>query len=125
MCSVEKWLDTGRWKEIVDEGEKSSEMTKDQIRLLHIPSTLPVGPTKPEPPPGFERRKFDPKTGGKIFDELLKTSTMIFENVAKAGKNLTSMKTPITVLSEGHEVDIKEAAINGFDLNEINGQVLV
>ena len=72
VCSTEKWLDTGRWKEIVDEGEKSSEMNKGQIRLLHIPSTLPVGPPKPEPLPGFERRKFDPKTGGKIFDELLR-----------------------------------------------------
>ena len=50
---------------------------------------------------------------------------MIFENVAKAGKNLSSMTTPVTVLSEGNEVDIKEAAINGFDLNEVNGQVLV
>ena len=49
---------------------------------------------------------------------------MIFENVVKAGKTLSYMTTPVTVLSEGNEVDIKEAAINGFDLNEINGQVL-
>ena len=98
MCSVEKWLYTGRWKGIMDEGEESSEKNKEQVRLLHIPSTLPIGPSEPEPPQGFERRRFNAKTGGQTLDELLKTSTMIFENVSKVGKNLSAITTPITVL---------------------------
>ena len=69
VCSVEKWLETGRWKEIVDEGEESSDTNKEQVRLLHIPSTSPIGPPEPEPPQGFVRRRFDAKTGGIFFDE--------------------------------------------------------
>ena len=33
---------------------------------------------------------------------------MIFENVAKAGKKLSSMTTPITVFGEKDEVDVEE-----------------
>ena len=43
---------------------------------------------------------------------------MIFEKVSKAGKNLSSMTTPITVLAEENEVDVRKAAIHGFEVKE-------
>ena len=36
---------------------------------------------------------------------------MAFEEVAKGGRNMSSMTTPITVLGEPNEVDVKKAMV--------------
>ena len=43
---------------------------------------------------------YGPRQGGKIFEELLKTSTKIFDLVSKAGQNIASMASSMTILVE-------------------------
>ena len=69
------------------------------MRLLHIPNTLNQILPESKPPKGMKKRVFDIKTGGKIFNELLKTSKELFETVSRAGRYMSSMTTPMkTVL---------------------------
>ena len=64
VASVEKWATSNMWQEIVDEGMEKSKHAVEIVRLLHIPDTAPAGRKDPEPPPGYTRVKFEPKTGG-------------------------------------------------------------
>ena len=95
------------------------------VRLLHVPDTAPAGRKDPEPPPGFKRVKFEPKTGGSIFQKLLDFSTQLFKKIQARGKNLSSMTTEITILGEAEEVDIRKAAINGIKVASTNNKMLI
>ena len=99
-ASVEKWKVSNMWQEIVDEGIEKSKHAVELVRMLHIPDTTPVGRKDPEPPPGFKRVKFEPKTGGSNFQKLLDISTQLFEKIQARGKNLSSMTTEITIFGE-------------------------
>ena len=74
----------------------------DKALRIIVPGTEPIKPTvQPSPPPtGFVKRTYGPREGGKTFEVLLKTPTKIFDLVSKAGQNITSMATPITILVE-------------------------
>ena len=116
LFSEEKWSEGTNWVEIVCEGEKR-EMESlieeegqpqpeviniDKAMMLMVPGTKPIKPTvKPSPPPvGFIKKSYGPREGGEIFAVLLETATKIFNLVSKAGRNIASMVTPITVLVE-------------------------
>ena len=51
---IEEKMSSKVW---IQSTENSNKINKD-----HVPSTLPIGPTKLKPPPGLERWKLDPKT---------------------------------------------------------------
>ena len=106
------------------EGEEKSKNDMENVRLLHIPYTTPIGPKDPEPQPRFKRKKYELKTRGQIFDKLLEVSTRLFNAVSDAGRNLSSMTTPVTIVGEENEIDVKKAAIDGFKIKKINGQIL-
>ena len=98
VCTIEKWLDTGRWEEIVKEGEDASAVNSEKVRLIHVPNSISAQLPEPEPPPGFHRRTFEAKTGGPIYSKLLDMSTMAFTEVSKYGRNMSSMTTPLQFL---------------------------
>jgi hypothetical protein len=125
VASVEKWETSNMWREIVDEGIEKSKHAVEAIRMLHVPDTTPVGRKDPEPPPGFRRVKFEPKTGGSIFHKLLSISTQLFEKIQDKGKNLSSMTTEITILGEADEVNVRKAAINGIKVRSVNNRMLI
>ena len=89
VASVEKWEISNMWREIVDEGIEKSKHAVEVVRMLHVPDTTPVGRKDPEPPPGFMRVKFEPKTGGSIFHKLLSISTQLFVKIQDKVKNLS------------------------------------
>ena len=74
----------------------------DKAMRIMVPGTRPIKPTvQPSPPPaGFVKRSYGPREGGETFDMLLETATRIFDLVSKAGRNIASMATPITVSVE-------------------------
>ena len=67
----------------------------------------------------------DIKTGGKIFNELLRTSIELFQTVSKAGRNMSSMTTPITLLANQNSVDIERAVEMGTSTKTIEGKVVL
>ena len=71
-----------------------------------------------------KRKVFDIKTSGKIFNELLRTSIELFKTVSKAGRNMSSMTTPKTLLANQNSVDIERAAEIGISTKTIEGKVL-
>ena len=112
------------WQEIVEEGDLKSKKSMEAVNIIHVPYTAPIGPKDPEPPPGYIRRKFEPKEGGPIFSKLLEILTKLFEKVSKAGRNLSSMTTKVTIVGDEKEVNPRKAALNGIKMKEVNGKVL-
>ena len=88
---------------IEEESRLQTELvnTYKAMRIM-VPGTEAIKPTvHPSPPPAvFVKRTYGPREGGKIFEELLKTSTKIFDLVSKAGRNIASMATSMTILVE-------------------------
>ena len=74
------------------------------------------------PPPGFKRVKYEPRTGGRIFQLLLNLPTQVFEQVSKFGKNFASMTSEVTILAKKEEVNT--AAIHNMKIKEINDVAL-
>ena len=74
----------------------------DKAMRIMVPGTEAIKPTvQPSPPTaGFVKKTYGPREGGKVFEELLKTSTKIFDLVSKAGRNIASMATSMTILVE-------------------------
>ena len=83
IFSEEKCGDNGCWKEILEEGKKTVLNTTEEVRLLQIPNTRNQSLPEPKPPKGMIKRVFDIKTGGKVFNELLKlVKNITFANLA-------------------------------------------
>ena len=95
------------------------------MRLIHIPKLKNQCLPESKPLKGIKKRVFDIKTGGKVFNELLKTSIELFETVSKAGRNMSSMTTPITLLANQNSVDIEQAAMIGISTKTIEGKVVL
>ena len=55
---------------------------------------------------------------------MLEVSTKVFKAVSDAGRNLSSMTTPVTIVGEESKIDVEKATIDGFKIKKINGQVL-
>ena len=95
--------------------------------LLLIPGTEPSAPTvKSKPPPEvYTRRLAGPREGSELFRTLLKTATDIFELVSKAGRNVVSMATPLTVLAEQGECKVDKLKLLGIDVKDVGGQYIL
>ena len=61
---------------------------------------------------------YEPNTGGQTFDKLLEVSRRLFKAVSDAGRNLSSMTTPVTIVGEENEIDVEKAAIDGFNVKK-------
>ena len=72
-----------------------------------------------------KKRVFDIKTGGKIFNELLRTSIELYQTVSKAGRNMSSMTTPIILLANQNSVDTELAVEMGISTKTIEGIVVL
>ena len=75
--------------------------------------------------PRKKKRVFDNKTGGKIFNELLRTSIELFQTVSNAGRNMSSMTTPIILLANQNSVDTELAVEMGISTKTIEGIVVL
>ena len=95
------------------------------MRFIHIPNSKNQCLPESKPPTGMKKRVFDIKNGGKIFNELLRTSIELFETVSKAGRNMSSMTTPITLLANQNSVDIERAVEIGISTKTIEGKVVL
>ena len=95
--------------------------------LLLIPGTEPSAPTvKSKPlPDGYTRRLVGLREGSDLFRTLLRTATDIFELVSKAGRNVVSMATPITVLAEQGECKVDKLKLLGIDVNDAGGKYIL
>ena len=116
LISEEKWSQGTNWADLVREGQKREQeslieeesklqaevVDVDKAMRIMVPGTKPITPTvHPSPDPaGFVKRSYGPREGGETFDVLLETATRIFDLVSKAGRNIASMATPITILVE-------------------------
>ena len=58
IFSEEKWGNNGRWKEIIEEGEKTVLNTTEEVRLIHIPNSKNQCLTESKPPPGRRKKEF-------------------------------------------------------------------
>ena len=65
IFSEEKWGENCRWKEIIEEGEKTVLNTTEEVRLIHIPNSKNQCLPESKPPTGMKKKVFDIKTGGK------------------------------------------------------------
>ena len=95
----------------------------DKAFTLLVPRTEPSEPVvKPKPPPeGYTRKLVGPREGGELFETLLTTATDIFELVARAGRNVVSMATPITLLAEHGECDVDKLKVLGIEVRDVGG----
>ena len=83
--------------------------------MLHIPNTENQRLPETKPSKGMKRRVFDIKTGGK-------TSKELFETVSRAGRNMSSLTTPVTLLANENSVDVEKAAKIGISTKTIEGK---
>ena len=96
----------------------------EAINLILVPYTAPLGKKDPEQHPGYERRKDEPIKGGQIFSKLVEISIKLFDKVSKAGRNLSSMTTKVTIMGDEYVVNSRKAELNGIKIKEVNGKIL-
>ena len=88
-------------------GEEESRIQEEMVNTdkamrIMVPGTEAIKPAVQSSPlpAGFIKRIYGPRQVGQIFEELLKTSTKIFDLVSKAGRNIASMASSMTILVE-------------------------
>ena len=117
-------LQEGEKREIEEEKNRTPQMLEiDKALTLLVPRTEPSEPVvKPKPPPeGYTRRLVGPREGSELFKILLTTATDIFELVTRAGRNVVSMSTPITLAEHG-ECEVDKLNLLGVEVKDVGGQ---
>ena len=81
----------------------------DKALRIMVPGTEVIKPVIPPSPlpTGFLKKTYGPKQGGPIFEELLKTSTKIYDIVSESGRNIASMVSSMTILVEKEACEIE------------------
>ena len=79
---------------LIEEERKVQEemVDTDKAMRIMVPGTEIIKPVVPPSPlpAGFVKKVYGPKQGGPIFEELLRTSTKIFDLVSESGRNIAS-----------------------------------
>ena len=124
--SVVKWRESGKWSDIINEGDEYFKTMLVTEKVLHANQryethddskfclTIP-----PEPPPVVqvesptkeetEMIKIGPKSDMKLlYQGLLHSSVELFKSVEQEGKNMTSCVLPITVIGDKSKVDMNK-----------------
>ena len=125
VFSQQKWENTGRWEQILQEGAVRHENYEEQVRMLYTPDTEPAGNIETELPAGMVRVTYGPKEGGVMFRELINTATRAFQKLESAGRNMSSMITPITVMGSIKSADMDLARSLNLNTKEIGEDFVV
>ena len=114
LISKEKWSKGTNWSDLIQEGAEREQVClmeeerkvqegitdADKALRIMVPGTEVIKPVIPPSPlpTGFLKKTYGPKQGGPIFEELLKTSTKIYDLVSASGRNIASMVSSMTIL---------------------------
>ena len=123
IFSTRKWGQTERWEEILEEGNKRSDLG-DSVRLIHEPN-LPSKAELTSVTEGWKKLTVGPANGGELFRKLISTATEAFRIVSKGGRNMSSMITPITLLGDPTKVDVDLAKSLGIKTKESSDGLLL
>ena len=104
VLSEQKWSNA-MWNSILEEGETDKI---DNVNIIQIPSKSTIN-LEPKAPPGYTIKEFGPMDQKNIFEELLSTAVKAYKMTAEKGRNMSSMMTPITLVGEKKESNIKLA----------------
>ena len=114
LISEEKWSEGTNWNDLVQEGAerelvylaeeerkvKERESETDKALRIMVQGTEVIQPIIPPSPlpTCLCKKTYGPKQGGPIFEELLKTSTKVYDLVSASGRNIASMISSMTIL---------------------------
>ena len=111
----------------MEEERKVQEEIIDTDKALRImvPGTEVIKPVVPPSPlpAGFLKKVYGPKQGGPIFEELLRTSTKIYDLVSESGRNIASMVSSMTILVEKEACEIEKVRDLGNNIQDVTGIV--
>ena len=68
---------------------------------------------------------YGPKQGGPIFEELLKTSTKIYDLAIESGRNIASMVSSMTILVEKEACEMEKLQDLGINIQDAGQNYLL
>ena len=116
VFSNKKWGDTKRWDEILNEKDDTPESV-DSVKLIYEPTLVP---TIKVTPIGKDLKKLTigPGSQSPLFNALISYATKAYGMVSRAGRNMSSMVTPITLLGDPGKVDVRLAKSLGIPMKD-------
>ena len=101
-----------------------SDRLADTICLLHVPHAPTFLQSEAQPPAGFKRRIYEVRGGSHIYETHLEGFTQLHTPVKRFGRNLSSMKTEITILAS-QDVNQGVAEKNNIKSTRVEGNTFL